>query len=65
MKIWIVTFGDGYEFSGQYIEAYTDETVAELRCLELNEAYEKHNNAGGYSVEESELDVKSPCLLPC
>jgi hypothetical protein len=58
MKIWAITYGDGYEFSGQIVEAYDDETTAELRAIELQEAYEAKGRSryGGYSVEEFELN---------
>ena len=36
MKIWAVTYSDGFEFSGVIVEAYDDETAADLRCMELN-----------------------------
>lgn len=57
MKIWIVTYGDGFEFSGLFIDAWTDQTKAELRCLELNEKYT--GTYGGYDVMEVDLDTSS------
>jgi hypothetical protein len=56
MKIWAVTYSDGYEFSGVIVEAYDDETAADLRALELNE--KQKNQYGGYSVEEFELNKR-------
>lgn len=56
MKIWIITYGDGYEFSGVFIEAYDDQTTAELRALELQE--KEASTYGGYSVEEYEINTK-------
>jgi hypothetical protein len=55
-KIWAVTYSDGYEFSGVIVEAYDDETAADLRALELNE---KLKGYGGYSVEEYELNKRN------
>lgn len=56
MKIWIITYGDGYEFSGVFIEAYDDQTMAELRMLELEERLT--SGVGGYSLEEYEINTK-------
>jgi hypothetical protein len=56
LKIWIITYGDGFEFSGQFIEAYDDQTVAELRMLELEE--QQKSSYGGYSLEEYEINTK-------
>lgn len=56
MKIWVITYGDGFEFSGVFIEAYDDQTVAELRILELEELHP--SQYGGYSLEEYEINSK-------
>lgn len=60
MKIWVVTYSDGYEFSGVIVEAYDDETVADLRAQELNE--KESSKYGGYSVEEFELNKRNEQL---
>lgn len=54
MKVWCVTYGDGYEFSGVVYEVYDDETLADLRCLELNEKLK--SQYAGYSVQEFEIN---------
>jgi len=56
MKIWVITYGDGYTFSGQFIEAYDDQIVAELRAMELQE--KETSTYGGFSVEEYEINTK-------
>lgn len=56
MKIWIITYSDGFEFSGVFIEAWTDRDQAELRAIELQDKLGP-NTYAGYSVEEVELDV--------
>jgi len=60
MKIWAVTYSDGYEFSGVIVEAYDDEAAADLRALELNEKLK--SQYGGYSVEEYELNKRDEQL---
>lgn len=54
MKVWCVTYGDGFEFSDVVCEVYDDETKAELRCLDLNE--KRPSKYGGYDVRELELN---------
>lgn len=60
MKVWCVTYGDGFEFSGVVCEVYDDRTVADLRCLELNE---KLNSAyASYDVQEFEVNKPDEAL---
>jgi hypothetical protein len=63
MKIWAITYGDGFEFSGVIVEAYDDETVADLRCMELNKKWtERGSQYGGYDVQEYELNKRDETL---
>ncbi len=57
MKVWAITYSDGFEFSGVVVEIYDDETAADLRALELNEA--KQCQYDGYSVQGFELNAKN------
>jgi hypothetical protein len=58
MKVWAVTYSDGYEFSGVVVEIYDDETLADLRALELNAKQCHPASYAGFSVEEFELNKK-------
>jgi hypothetical protein len=63
MKIWVITYGDGFEFSGVIYEAYDDKTTADLRCLELNDKHiESGHIYGGYDVQEFELNKRNESL---
>lgn len=55
MKIWAVTYGDGFEFSGVIIEAWDNEADAHRRALELQARLGK-NSYAGYDVEEFTLN---------
>lgn len=60
MKIYLVVIGDGCTYSGIWVEAWTDQTQAELRAMELNEKHGYNETSmGGYSVDTVELDVQS------
>lgn len=54
MKIWVVVYSDGYDCSDVFIEAYTEEVVAEERAAELNAQRNREN----YYVYEYELNTK-------
>lgn len=61
-KVWAITYSDGFEFAGVVIEIYDDETLADLRAIELNElnqAKQEMPRYDSYSVEEFELNAKS------
>jgi len=65
MKIWAITYGDGYEFSGVIVEAYDNEAEADNRATELQEKHDKRRGKfsyGGYSVEEFELNARDEKL---
>ena len=63
MKIWAVTYGDGFEFCGVIVEAYDDKTAADLRALELNEKWIKRGSQyGGHDVQEFELNKRDETL---
>lgn len=58
MKIWIVTYGDGCEFGGQFLEAYDDEETANNRAVDLEAAYRsKGYTRYGFDVQEYELNT--------
>ena len=58
MKIYLVVFSDGCTFSGLWVEAWTDQTTAELRAMELNEKNGYNETSmSGYAVDEVELDT--------
>ncbi len=58
MDIWIVTYGDGFEFSGQFIAAFTTRQGADDYCELLTQA--RKSEYGGFDVEEVELDSRPP-----
>jgi hypothetical protein len=62
MKIWVVTYSDGCETGDCFVEAYDDETTADLRVLELNEHIK--STCGGYSVQEATLNERNEALWP-
>ena len=64
MKVWAVTFGDGYEFAGVVYEIYDNEKAADARAAELNAARQcqRPDAAGGYDVDEFTLNAKSEYL---
>ena len=58
MKVWAVTYSDGYEFSGVVVEIYDDETLADLRALELTAKQCQPRSYASFSVAEFELNKK-------
>lgn len=65
MKIWAITYSDGYEFSGVIVEAYDDEVEADKRATELQAKRDKKrgpDNYGGYDVIEFELNQRDETL---
>lgn len=54
MTIWIVTYGDGFEFSGQFIAAFSDSKGAEDYCSLLNQS--RKSEYGGFDTQEVTLD---------
>ena len=67
MKVWIVTFSDGFEFSGVFDSVFDNEIEAFNYCRFLNDYLVARAEGFGYSsfpdasydVEEAEMNRKN------
>lgn len=56
MKIWVITYGDGFDTCDVFVEAYDTEQEADRRATELQA--KETSKYGGYGVNEYDLNSK-------